>query len=358
MKRLKNKVIKKTTTTELARPSTRITNDTVKEHREKVLAEGRKFKYPVQYSRHKLIINSILITLVTIILFVVFVWWQLYPMQNTSNFFYRITQLVPVPVASVDGQFVRYSDYLVRYRSSEHYLQQEDPETFNSKTVERQKNHLKRESMDRAQADAYAQKLAEQYDITVSNEEADNLIRQERESQEQKLSERAYESAVLKGFYGWSLGEYQQIVKNTLLKRKVAFKVDKAAKEKIDTINKQLQARGADFGKIAAKNSDDEMAATNKGDVGFVARNSQDPEGLVKAANALDKGEVSEVIKGTNAYYIIKVTDKNDVQVRYSRIKVDLTQFEKNLEKLRKEGKIDEFINIPKTDAIKITKQG
>jgi len=351
MKRLKNKVIKKTTTTAVAKPSTRITNDTVKVHREKVLADGRKFKYPVQYSRHRLIINSIIITFATIILFIVFVWWQLYPMQNTSNFFYRITQLVPVPVASVDGQFVRYSDYLVRYRSSEHYLQQEDPETFGSKTVERQKNHLKRESMNRAQADAYAQKLANQYDITVSDEEIDQLITDERESQEQKLSERAYESAVLKGFYGWSLGEYQDIVKNTLLKRKVAFEVDKNAKEKIDLINKQLKNPGADFGALAAKSSDDEMAATNKGDVGFVAKNSQDPEGLVKAAAGLEKGQVSGIIKGTNAYYIIKVTDKNDTQVRFSRIKVDLTQFEDNLAMLRKEGKIDEFINIPKADA-------
>ena len=41
---------------------TRITNDTVAEHREKVLAGGRKLKYPLQYTRRKLVRNTILIS--------------------------------------------------------------------------------------------------------------------------------------------------------------------------------------------------------------------------------------------------------------------------------------------------------
>ena len=40
---------------------TRITNDTVAEHREKVLAGGRKLKYPLQYTKRKLVRNTILI---------------------------------------------------------------------------------------------------------------------------------------------------------------------------------------------------------------------------------------------------------------------------------------------------------
>ena len=41
--------------------ASRITNETVAEHREKVLAGGRKFKYPLQYQRHKLIVNTLII---------------------------------------------------------------------------------------------------------------------------------------------------------------------------------------------------------------------------------------------------------------------------------------------------------
>jgi hypothetical protein len=103
--------------------SERITNETVAEHREKVLAGGRRFKYPVQYAKHRLVINTIIISLVALIAITVVVWWQLYPTQNTSSFFYRITRVIPLPVASVDGHPVPYSDYLAGFRSQEHYLQ-------------------------------------------------------------------------------------------------------------------------------------------------------------------------------------------------------------------------------------------
>ena len=100
MKKLRRFSRKKTTDTE----GHRITNETVAEHREKILAGGRRFKYPVQYAKHRLVINTIVISVVALLLVVFVVWWQLYSMQNTSTFFYRITRVIPLPVASVDGQ--------------------------------------------------------------------------------------------------------------------------------------------------------------------------------------------------------------------------------------------------------------
>ena len=101
-------------------PAARITNETVAEHRERILAGGRRFKYPVQYARHRLVINTILISIVALVAITAFVWWQLYPQQNSSTLFYRITRALPLPVATVEGQSVRYSDYLVGYRSQAH----------------------------------------------------------------------------------------------------------------------------------------------------------------------------------------------------------------------------------------------
>jgi hypothetical protein len=63
----------------------RITNDTVAEHRERILAGGRRFKYPVQYSRHKLVINAVVISLVTLLVLLLVGWWQLYLAQNSSS---------------------------------------------------------------------------------------------------------------------------------------------------------------------------------------------------------------------------------------------------------------------------------
>ena len=43
----------------------------VEERRDEVLARGRKFKYPMQYAKHKLIINTIVVAVVALILMVV-----------------------------------------------------------------------------------------------------------------------------------------------------------------------------------------------------------------------------------------------------------------------------------------------
>jgi hypothetical protein len=83
---------------------TRITSETIEQHREHILAGGRKFKYPIQYARHKLVINAILISVAAVIIALVVGWWQLYPQQNTSEFMYHVTKVIPVPVAYVDGQ--------------------------------------------------------------------------------------------------------------------------------------------------------------------------------------------------------------------------------------------------------------
>ena len=65
----------------------RITNETVAEHREQVLAGGRRFKYPRQYARHKLVFNALIIIFVTLILAALIIWWQLYSVQTLQRSF-------------------------------------------------------------------------------------------------------------------------------------------------------------------------------------------------------------------------------------------------------------------------------
>ena len=90
----------------------------VEERRDEVLARGRKFKYPMQYAKHKLIINTIVVAVVALGLMVAAGWAMLYKLQDTGDMIYRVTQVFPVPVAKVEGENVRYSDYLMIYRSN------------------------------------------------------------------------------------------------------------------------------------------------------------------------------------------------------------------------------------------------
>lgn len=321
----------------------RITNETVAEHREQVLAGGRKYKYPVQYQRHKLIRNTILIGVGTLLALLVIGWHQLYVAQNASKLLYRITQLVPVSVASVNGEPVRYSDYLMRYRSSVYYLQQQNTLNINSKDGQRQSEFVKRQELDRAEKNAYVRQLARQHGVSVGDEEVMEFIRRDTESRSVSLN--AYEKTVLLTFYDWSLDEYKSVVKDELLKRKVRFVVDTAARQKIQDIQQQI-AGGADMATLAKEISGDEQTKANGGDSGEVPLASQDPNGLIAAAQKLNKDQLSSLIQGVDSYYVIKLIDKNDKMVRFRVMSVKLTQFDNDFEQLKTDKKINEYITI------------
>ena len=90
----------------------------VDERREEVLAKGRKFKYPLQWTKHRIVINTILISIVVIALIVVGGWFALYKLNMTDDLLFRVTKISPVSVASVDSEQVLFSDYILLYRSS------------------------------------------------------------------------------------------------------------------------------------------------------------------------------------------------------------------------------------------------
>ncbi len=346
VKRLVKKIKKKDEDTEKL-SSSRITNETVAEHREQILAGGRKFKYPIQYERHRLLINSIFVLCVAIVFAVFVLWWQLYLAQNTGNFFYRITQLVPVAVAKVDNQYVPYNDYLMEYRSSIHWLQKKSRGlSANSEDNKRQSEHIKRQSLDRAIENAYAQKLANDLKIEVSEKDIDDFIDTTiQNSSSQNLSRQSFE-AVLSDSYGVSPEEYRSIVRYAITKQKVSFAIDKKAQKRIEAAQKALTA-GQVFEEAVVIYSTDETAKVTKGDVGFVPKNNQD-QGLAQAASKMTVGQVSDIIRGTDGYYIIKLIETKQDQVRYARIKVDLTEFDNALKKLKTQSKVQEYIKVRK----------
>ena len=341
IKKLKNRLLKKSASTDV--PS-RITNETVAEHREKILAGGRRFKYPVQVAKHRLAIISIIIGVLAVALLIILAWQQLYIAQNTSKLLYRVTEIVPVSVASVDGADVRYSSYLKKYRSSIYYLQQQNLINLNSADGRRQSEELiKPRELEGAERDAYAMKLAAQKNISVANKEVDEFIN--KDIARKNISLEAYEKTVLNSFYDWSLSDYKAVVKTELIKRKVKFAVDTAAQQKARSLYSQLQG-GANFADLAKAQSDDELTKVNGGDSGTVSNDSEDGNGLIATAKGMTPGQISEPIKGTDGYYIVKLNGKTPSSVSYSIIKVKLTKFDENFQKLRDDGKIKEFIKI------------
>jgi hypothetical protein len=343
MKKILDKIFKRNKT---PLPN-RITSDTVAQHREQILAGGRKFKYPLQYARHKLIINAIIISISALVVVLVIGWWQLYPAQNTSEFMYRITKVIPVPVANVDGQPVLYSDYLMKYLSSVHYLVQKEQLNLKTDDGKRQIDYVKKQSMEDAIADAYAVKLAKYMGITISQSELQGFLKSQRQSSSGEISEQTYDAVIL-DYYGWSPSEYSHAAEGKLLRQKVAYDMDKNAQKAVDVMAAALKDNpSTDLSALAASTTTQTGVKVIRNTSGWVPKDNQDG-GLAIAASKLTKLQVSSVIKSTigDGYYFIRLLDVNDNQVSYEYIQVPLTAFTDSLNGVIKAKKVDKYINI------------
>ena len=98
---------KKTPKAEKGLAEKKTERERVEERREEVLARGRKFKYPLQYAKHKLVINTVIIGIVAVFLMMTAGNFALYKFQDTGDIMYRISRLIPVPVAEISGEKVR-----------------------------------------------------------------------------------------------------------------------------------------------------------------------------------------------------------------------------------------------------------
>ena len=349
MKKLLNKV-KRKKTAEQAPPS-KITNDTIAEHREKILAGGRRYKYPFQYAKHKLVINAVIIVLVTIILLTVVTWQQLYVAQNTSNLFYRVTKVLPLPIAQVGDTHALYRDYLLNYRSPEHFLKNYWDTNQDSEKGTAQLEYAKRQALDTAIADAYARKLAAEKSVKVSDAEVDAEVTHIRSAGNGQLTVEAYDASAQK-FLGMSPSDTRDILRAGLLRSKVAFAIDDKATTLSDKASKLLPEHKDDLEKVAAALNKEQPDSVNVGVSGLIDQTDR-LDGISAGEVAkLPVGKVSTALKSVtgDGYYFVRVIEKTDRQVNFAFLRIPLTVFKQQLADLRAQHQIKEYITINATN--------
>lgn len=325
----------------------RITNETVAEHRERILAGGRRFKYPMQYARHKLVFNAIIIVLVAIVALIGVGWWQLYSAQNPGTFMYRVTRVLPLPVATVDGEQVPYYDYLLYFNGSAHYLKQSEQIDLTSQDGKRQLDYIKRKSIDNAVADAYARKLTRTYNVSVTDKDVDAVIEQGRTTTNGIISQETYDASAL-SILGWTPEENREVIRSKLIRNAVSYEIDDVAKKNVEKVAAQLQTPGVDLDQVAKTVGGEGAAAVSSGVSGLVPNFNNDG-GLSIAAAKLQVGQLSSVIKSTtgDGYYFVKLLEKTDTKISYAYVKIPLTVFNSQLAALRNDDKIKEYISVP-----------
>jgi hypothetical protein len=315
----------------------------IEEHREAVLAKGRRFKYPLQYAKHRLVINALIIGVVAVIFGAVMLWLQLYKFQNTGDVVFRITRVLPLPVAEIDGRWVLYSDYLMVYRSSVVAVERQQGKFADDEDGRTMIEHYKRVAMDDAEAYSYAMKLGEEMGVVVTDEMIAEASREHRMVGGVERSEASFAKIVNDNF-GLSMEEYRRLLMLSLMEKEVAVRVDEEALGVAEEVEKMLGENGGDFAKVAEAMGEKVDMEMSDGMVDYMNLDG----GRAEMAAGLEVGGVSGrfVGKSGDGYYFVKTVAKDEGQVEYVSLRVMFREFDRRIEALRGEGRVREFIDL------------
>lgn len=312
----------------------------IEERREEVLKSGRKFKYPLQYAKHKTVLYTVIIAVFAFLVITGAGYVALYKSQSTSDILYRVTTLLPLPVANIDGEPVLYSDYLLIYRSTITPVEQQLGNDTDSETM---KAHYKRSALTDAENYAYSLKLAREKNLYVTEEDINAAITNLRKVGGVERSEASY-AKVLQDNFGLTMDEYRRMIYLKLIKTKVAEAVDQSALQIAEEVNIRLKDPEVNMSDIAAELGEKVLYEETGG---LVDQLNVDG-GRATIAMQLEPGQISErfLSSSGDGYYFVKLIEKTENSVNYTSIKIPLNAFNEDLKQLRSSGAVREYIDL------------
>ena len=315
----------------------------IKERREEVLKSGRKFKYPLQYSKHKLVIITIAVAVIALVGSIVAGYFLLYKVQTTSDVMYRLTKVLPLSVAKVDGENVRFSDYLMLYKSSIRPIEEQTGSFAEGEDGDARRNYFKRSALNEAEEYAYAAKIAREQNIKVEESEIDASMGEHREVGGTELTDESF-LRIVKDNFGLTKDEYRHLIRLYILKKNVSVAIDQTAKNTVAEVQQFLSKNNDDFKKARDQFGDRVEYEETASPVG----SGNIDGGRARKALTLGKDQVSEPFVSTNGdgYYIIKCIEKSGGEVSYVSLFIPFTEFDKRMKSLLDSGKIEEYIEI------------
>ncbi len=315
----------------------------VEERREEVLAAGRKFKYPLQWTKHRVVINTILIAVIVLAILFTSGWLALYQFGMTDEMLFRVTKILPVPVANIDSENVPFSDYLMFYRSSMLSIERQSGQVDNDGSIADLKVQYKRAALTEAEDYTYAVKLARELEITVSDEEVAEEFKRHLAIGGIDRSEEAFMKIVEENF-GLNKSEYERMLYLTLIKAKVENEIDENANRIANDVESLLAENGGDYKAVA-----DALGSGIKyEETGGMVSNQNIDGGRASEASRLEPGTQSGRLISMNGdgYYFVKLISKTETEVNFVSIEVPFTEFDSRLKQLREEGKVSEYITV------------
>lgn len=322
----------------------RITNETVAEHREEVLKKARKHIIPLAHSKHQVVLLTTGLFIAAVIAFFTYVTLALYKFQQSSTFLYRVTQVIPFPVAKTGDSFVAYENYLFELRHYTHYYESQQKLDFENAQGKQQLEEFQKQARQKVVDDALVRQLAKKHSVTVSDKEVNEQIDLVRSQNRLGENDQVFED-VLKDYWGWSVGDFKRSLHQQLLARKLVSKLDTEAEGRANAALAELNT-GADFAAVAKKYSDDTTTKDNGGDYGIqISRTNRDLTAqTVDALFKLQPGQISGIINTGYTLEIVKNLENTNDRVRGAHIAINLKDINSYLDPLKESQKTSIFI--------------
>lgn len=274
-----------------------------------------------------------------------------YVYQSENAVVRGAAKVVPYPVEQVNGSLITYNDYLFEVDANKRAYQNnaklnnQPAVDFESADGKKMLAEIRKHALDKLKSDAIVAQLAKEKKVAVSNKDVDGLINElyKRYGGKETLLK------TLDQIYGWKLGDLKRVVYKQLLAQKLEEKVtgdpkvQEAAKTKATDVLNKVKA-GGDFAEIAKQYSQASDASSG-GDLGTVAK-GQLPEEQQKAIDALQPGQVSDLVKTQYGYEIIKVTEKDGDNAKVMHILVKTVDFNEYFKEQRDKAKTKALIKV------------
>lgn len=346
MKRLTKRLKRKQAAAPVEPGAPRITTETIAEHREEVISSARKYIYPLQHSKHRILLLSTSVIIFSIIGFFAYCTVALYRLHNSSTFLYRVTQVLPFPVAKAGKQYVAYENYLFELRHYTHYYQSQLKLDFSSVAGKAQLEAFEKQALDKVVSDAFVGQLADKYKISVSNKELDEQIAIVREQNRLGTSDQAFED-VLRDYWGWNVDDFKRSLRAQLLAQKVVATLDTETKQRANTALDELN-KGVPFAEVAKKYSDDTATKENGGDFGTVDKTNRDLTAqTTEALFAAKPGGYSGIINIGYSLEIVKnIEQVSPTKAHGAHILFNFKEVSVYLNDIKKQEKTRTFINL------------
>ena len=277
----------------------------------------------------------------------------------TDGFAYYSAKFMHLPLMSLNGQKISYTDYLDDLRAIK--IMKSYEESNNEKmTTELTVEQMSDQVIWRLANNVMVSQVAKNMGVKIEKKDVEELKTQVLQQFE---SEGELEKELIKR-YGWNLSSYEaKVIRPFVLQSKVSEKIqtDKAA---LDVIRKQAEKvleeikNGASFEEMASIYGSDSTKETG-GDLGWFGKGEMVPQ-FEEAVFALKKGQLSEQLVETEfGYHIVKVYDTktervkddsgkwvNAPKAKASHILFSLPTFEKYMDDYLKKSEIKFYSKI------------